>query len=86
MSGRIHVEVVQAWPRRYASVHVDLPEGATVVEAIAAAGLTPGEHAGVAVYGDLATDDQRLQDGDRVELLRPLTIDPKEARRRRAGQ
>jgi uncharacterized protein len=65
---------------------VDLPEGATVVEAIAAAGLTPGEYAGVAVYGDLATDDQRLQDGDRVELLRPLTIDPKEARRRRAGK
>lgn len=86
VSRRIHVEVVQAWPRRYASAHVDLPEGATVVEAIAAVGLTPGEHAGVAVYGDLATDDQRLQDGDRVELLRPLTIDPKEARRRRAGK
>lgn len=86
VSRRIHVEVVQAWPRRYESAHVDLPEGSTVVEAIAAAGLTTGEHAGVAVYGDIATDNQRLQDGDRVELLRPLTIDPKEARRRRAGK
>ena len=87
MSGRIHVEVVQAWPRRHETVRVDLPEGATVAEAIAAAGLlTPGGHAGVAIYGDIATADQRLRDGDRVELLRPLTIDPKEARRRRAGK
>jgi uncharacterized protein len=86
VSGRIHVEVVQAWPRSYESARVDLPEGATVAEAIAAAGLTPGGHVGVAVYGDIATADQRLRDGDRVELLRPLTIDPKEARRRRAGK
>ena len=86
MSGRIHVEVIQAWPRRHETVRVDLPEGATVAEAIAAAGLTPGGHAGVAVYGDIAAADQRLRDGDRVELLRTLTIDPKEARRRRADK
>ena len=86
MSGRIHVEVIQAWPRRHETVCVDLPEGATVAEAIAAAGLTPGGHVGVAVYGDIAAADQRLRDGDRVELLRPLTIDPKEARRRRADK
>lgn len=87
MSVRIHVEVIQAWARRHEAVDVDLPEGATVAEAIAAAGLlTPGGHAGVAVYGEIATADRRLQDGDRVELLRPLTIDPKDARRRRAGK
>jgi putative ubiquitin-RnfH superfamily antitoxin RatB of RatAB toxin-antitoxin module len=28
----------------------------------------------------------RLAEGDRVELYRPLVIDPKEARRRRAGR
>jgi putative ubiquitin-RnfH superfamily antitoxin RatB of RatAB toxin-antitoxin module len=27
-----------------------------------------------------------LRDGDRVELYRPLTVDPKEARRRRAAK
>ena len=86
MSGRIHVEVIQAWPRRHETVRVDLPEGATVAEAIAAAGLTPGGHVGVAIYGDIATADQRLRDGDRVELLRTLTIDPKDARRRRADK
>jgi putative ubiquitin-RnfH superfamily antitoxin RatB of RatAB toxin-antitoxin module len=86
MSGRIRVEVIQAWPRRHESICVDLPAGATVVEAIMAADLTPGAHTGLAVHGEIATGDQPLQDGDRVELLRSLTIDPKEARRRRAGK
>jgi uncharacterized protein len=83
--GQIRVEVIQAWPRRYESAHVNLPEGATVAQAIAAAGLTPADHVGIAVHGEMATNDRPLRDGDRVELLRPLTIDPKEARRRRAG-
>ncbi|CAN0105203.1 unnamed protein product [Chrysoparadoxa australica] len=30
--------------------------------------------------------DQPLRDGDRVEIYRPLTTDPKEQRRRRAGR
>ena len=86
MSGRIRVEVIQAWPRRHESICVDLPAGATVAEAIVAAGLTPGGHTGLAVHGEIATVDQPLRDGDRVEMLRSLTIDPKEARRRRAGK
>ena len=85
MSGQIRVEVIQAWPRRHESVHVNLPEGATIAEAVAAAGLTPADHVGVAMHGEVAANDRLLRDGDRVELLRPLTIDPKEARRRRAG-
>jgi putative ubiquitin-RnfH superfamily antitoxin RatB of RatAB toxin-antitoxin module len=64
---------------------VELPEGATVADAVAAAGLTPAGHVGMAVHGESATGDRPLRDGDRVELLRPLAIDPKDARRRRAG-
>ena len=85
MSGQIRVEIIQAWPRRHEAALVDLPEGATVAEAIAAAGLTPANHIGIAVHGEIAASDRPLRDGDRVELLRPLAIDPKEARRRRAG-
>ncbi len=86
MSGRIRVEVIQAWRRRHETVRLDLAGGATVADAIAAAGLTPSGHVGVAVHGEIAAGDQQLRDGDRVELLRPLAIDPKEARRRRAGK
>ena len=41
--------------------------------------------AAYAVHGLIARPEQGLRDGDRVELLRPLLLDPKEARRRRAG-
>ena len=74
-----------AWPRRHRSVALELAEGACVADALDAAALDPaGEASGVAVFGVNATPATLLRDGDRVELLRPLLIDPKEARRRRA--
>ncbi len=79
------VEVVMAWPRRYESVTVDLADGAAVADALAAAGWTDREDVdGYAVFGLKATVATLLVEGDRVELLRPLQIDPMEARRRRA--
>lgn len=86
MAASIRVEVIRAWPRLHEAISVDLPEGATVADAVEAAGLHPADYVGVAVYGEAATGDQVLKNGDRVELLRSLTIDPKEARRRRAGR
>jgi putative ubiquitin-RnfH superfamily antitoxin RatB of RatAB toxin-antitoxin module len=37
----------------------------------------------VGVFGRLVTLSAPLQNGDRVEMYRALTVDPKEARRRR---
>ncbi len=65
---------------------MDLGEGATVADAIAAARFAPGGHVGVAIHGEATTTEQILRDGDRVELLRALKMDPMEARRRRAGK
>lgn len=59
-------------------------DGATVGDAVAASGLALDGIAGYAVFGVRAEVATRLREGDRVELLRPLRIDPKEARRRRA--
>ncbi len=82
----MRVEVVIAWPDHAAARQLELADGATVAEAIAAADLPGAEQAaGVAVHGNVARPQQALRDGDRVELLRPLLADPKEARRRRAG-
>lgn len=36
-----------------------------------------------AIHGRLADPWTPLREGDRVELLRPLSVDPKQARRRR---
>lgn len=38
----------------------------------------------VGIYAKLVSLDTVLKDGDRLELYRPLTLDPKEKRRQRA--
>ncbi len=81
----LDVQVVIAWPHRYEQRDLRLADGATVADALRAAALGhEPELAGVAVFGVLADRSTVLRDGDRVELLRPLQADPKEARRRRA--
>ncbi|MGN6513900.1 MAG: RnfH family protein [Lysobacteraceae bacterium] len=85
MSGTLRVEVVMAWPRRHRAVALVLPGGACVGDALAAAGFPADGIAGIAVFGERATPATPLRDGDRVELLRALQADPKDARRRRAA-
>lgn len=80
----IRVEVIRAWPRRFEAVTLVLPDSATVAEAVAASGFTLEGISGYAVFGERVGNDARLHDADRLELLRPLQIDPKDARRRRA--
>jgi uncharacterized protein len=63
---------------------LDLPDASTVADALKASGFDQTGVDGYAVFGERAMIDDVLRDGDRVELLRPLQVDPKEARRRRA--
>ena len=80
----MRIEVIRAWPRHHESVLLDLPDGATVADALKASGFDQTGVGAYAVFGERATPDDGLREGDRVELLRPLQADPKEARRRRA--
>ena len=77
-------------PREVFEQILQLPAGATVDDAFLASGLaerlpqpdwresmTPG------IWGREVGWDQVLADGDRVELCRPLAVDPKVARRER---
>jgi putative ubiquitin-RnfH superfamily antitoxin RatB of RatAB toxin-antitoxin module len=81
------VEVVRAWPRRHELAVVELPEAATVGDALAAAGWTDDpEVVAVAVFGQRVDGATRLHDGDRVELLRRLQADPKDTRRQRVEE
>jgi len=80
---RLRVEVVYALAQRQDVVPLRLDEGSTVGEAVAACGLAAaGLRYGIA--GREVRLDQELRDGDRVELLRPLALEPREARRLRA--
>jgi putative ubiquitin-RnfH superfamily antitoxin RatB of RatAB toxin-antitoxin module len=81
----MRVQVVLALPRRHQLVELELPEDARVGDALAACGFPLEGIAGQAVFGERVEADAPLHDGDRLELLRPLRADPKEARRRRAA-
>ncbi len=79
------VQVVAAWPDRADVRVLDLPRGTCAAQACAASGLAEGYPlAGMAIFGRRVTESATLADGDRLELLRALAIDPKQARRRRA--
>ena len=85
----MRVLVAYAAPGVERLVEITLPQGAVVADAVAASGLIeqlPIDAAtlALAIFGQRVTAQTPLRDGDRVELLRPLAVDPKDARRRRA--
>ena len=86
------VEVVYATPERQALYAVSVAAGATVREAIERSGVLAAcpeidlARNRVGIHGKLATLATPLSDGDRVEILRPLQADPKEARHQRVAR
>ncbi len=90
-SALISVEVAYALPERQLILKVDVPEGATVEEAIRASGMLAQfpdidlEQSKVGVFGKLSKLSAVLRAKDRVEIYRPLIADPKQARRNRAA-
>ena len=78
------VEVVYATAQVAHSEVLELPEGTTVQVAVATSRFASTPFAGTAIFGKAVTGDRVLEDGDRIELLRELLIDPKDARRKRA--
>lgn len=84
------ISVVYAEAGRVFEVALRLPTGATVADAIGASGLRETRPDieiradSIGIFSRKATFATPLLDGDRVEIYRPLRIDPKEARRLRA--
>jgi putative ubiquitin-RnfH superfamily antitoxin RatB of RatAB toxin-antitoxin module len=79
----IRVEVVHARRDGVDTVTLQLPAGALVRDALHASGIDAGAGA-LGVFGKRVRPDTPLADGDRVEIYRPLLLDPKERRRQRA--
>jgi len=86
----IRVEVAYALPEKQYLQRVTLSEGATVEEAINASGLLELRSDidlaknKVGIFSRPVKLADAVQDGDRVEIYRPLIADPKELRRKRA--
>jgi uncharacterized protein len=85
----VKVTVVWATSRVQDTVALELPRGASVADAVAESGLVTRHRLDLgeiefAIFGRRARADAPVADGDRVELTRPLIVDPKVARARRA--
>lgn len=87
----MRVGVAYADDGRQVWLRVDVPDGATALEAIERSGLLqmfPAvdlEMQKVGVFGKVVKLDTPLQVGDRVEVYRPITCDPTQVPRRDTG-
>ncbi len=85
------ISVVYALPHRQVLLTAEVPEGATIREAIDRSGILqqcPGidlSKQKVGVFHKISTLETVLADGDRIEIYRPITVDPKLVRRKTKG-
>ena len=86
------VSVVFATPQKQTILSVELPDGATVQQALHASGILKkrpeidADNLTVGVWGKVAKLDAVLEDGARVEIYRPITCDPKTVKRRNSPE
>ncbi len=85
----IAVEVVYALPEQQTVIAVTVPEGCTVQTAICQSGILQRfpsidlAQNSVGIFGHCVALTEFVKAGDRIEIYRPLRLDPKEARRLR---
>jgi putative ubiquitin-RnfH superfamily antitoxin RatB of RatAB toxin-antitoxin module len=88
----LRIQIVYARPQRSVVKHVSMPQGTLVSDALALAAADRDFFgidlcaSAVGIYGKVVPRDQPLQDGDRIEIYRPLAEEPKLARRIRASR
>ena len=89
----ISVSVVYATREKQWLVETVVPRGTSAVELVEQSGLlkdVPELEGGdvsaltLGIYSEQVPHDHLLEEGDRVEIYRPLTADPKEVRRQLA--
>jgi uncharacterized protein len=92
MSERLSIDVCYALPDAQTLISIELVPGTTAQQAIEASGILK-QHPEidltklkVGIYGKLKPLDTVLADHDRVEIYRPLIVDPKAARQRRVDK
>lgn len=90
MSEMIDIEVVYGLPKKQVLLSLPVPIGSTIVDCICLSGIVthfpeiiPSD-AKVGIFSRPEKLDTKVKMGDRIEIYRPLTADPKEMRKLRA--
>jgi uncharacterized protein len=88
----MRIEIVYAEPQRSVVKSFSVPQGAVIADALREAAADQDflgidlSGSALGIFGKLAQRDQPLKDGDRIEIYRPLTEEPKLARRKRVSR
>ena len=88
----LQIEVAYATPEQQHIITLTVPEHSTIEQAIQASGILQHfpeidlKQNAVGIFGKVCTLNQTLRTGDRIEIYRPLQIDPKQARKQRAAK
>ncbi|SEI47723.1 hypothetical protein SAMN05421831_102245 [Allopseudospirillum japonicum] len=90
----ITIEVAYALAHKQKILRLQVPQGTKMREAAQLSGIQEHfpelilEQAPMGIFGKaiLKPDQHILEEGDRVEIYRPLIADPKQARARRAAK
>lgn len=85
----VNVEIIYI-PATNAAIHLrlEMPTGATVADALQQSGLAAKNpeiiNFNLGIFSKQVEPQAILKPGDRIEIYRPLTVDPKQKRRERA--
>ena len=93
MAETIEVEVAFALPEKQVLISLEVAPGSTVADVLSQCGIAerfpnmPFDTLDVGIWGHIVDRQSRVNPGDRVEIYRPLLLDPRDARRElaRAG-
>lgn len=90
MADEITIEVCYALKEKQFIYQLKVPAGATIADAIRNSGVLEDcpeinlEQSKLGIYSKFRTLEDTVNQGDRIEIYRPLQADPKESRRERA--
>jgi putative ubiquitin-RnfH superfamily antitoxin RatB of RatAB toxin-antitoxin module len=86
----IEIEIAYATPEKQVLLKIEAPVDCTVAKAIELSGIREEfpdmelDPKAVGIFSRKVSMDHELKEGDRVEIYRPLVVDPKEMRKQRA--
>ncbi len=85
----MQIGIAYAEPDQQVWIKLEIPQGSTLLEAVHRSGILNRfpqldlKRQKVGIFGKLVKLDTPLREGDRVEIYRPITVDPTKVKRRK---